>query len=204
MAHFVVGLTGGIGSGKTAVSDRFAEKGIAVVDADIASRAVVEPGQPALDSIAEHFGAEVIQDDGGLNRAELRKRVFADEGERKWLERLLHPRINAWLTDQLNAATSAYAILVNPLLIETGQHTTFADRVLVIDVPVEVQIERTMARDDNPREQVEAIIAAQINREDRLSYADDVIRNDQGFEVLDAEVESLHQRYLKLAQERKA
>lgn len=200
MSRFVVGLTGGIGSGKTAVSDRFAEKGIAIVDADIASRAVVEPGTPALAEIAEHFGSEVIQSDGSMDRAELRKRVFADEHERKWLERLLHPRINGWLTEQLKSATSAYAILVNPLLIETGQHNTFAQRVLVVDVPVEVQIERTMARDDNPREQVEAIIAAQISRDDRLSHADDVIRNDQGFEVLDREVAELHARYLALAE----
>lgn len=199
MSTFIVGLTGGIGSGKTAVSDRFAAKGVDIVDADIASRVVVEPGRPALTSIAEHYGAEVIQPDGALDRAALRAHVFSDEAERKWLERLLHPLINEYIAEQLSAATSAYAILVNPLLLETSQHKRFTQRVLVVDVPVEVQIERTMARDDNPRSQVEAIIAAQISRDDRLAAADDVIRNDQGFDVLDAEVNALHAKYLEMA-----
>ena len=198
MATFVVGLTGGIGSGKTAVSDRFQALGIDVVDADIASRAVVEPGESALDDIAEHFGADVIAADGSLDRARLRALVFADEAERQWLESLLHPRINAWLRDQLAAASSAYAMLVSPLLIETSQHR-LCHRVLVVDVPESVQLERTMARDDNSEAQVRAIMAAQASREDRLARADDVVDNTAPLDTLDDVVAALHDQYLALA-----
>jgi dephospho-CoA kinase len=198
---FVVGLTGGIGSGKSAVSERFQRLGIKVVDADIASREVVKPGQPALSAIAEHFGAELIQSDGSLDRARLRSLVFADPDERVWLERLLHPLINAWIARELESAESPYVVLVSPLLVETGQ-IRFAHRVLVIDVPEAVQIERTMARDSNDAAQVKAIIAAQASRESRLARADDVIRNDAGLDALDAAVAELHRRYLALAAER--
>ena len=145
---FVVGLTGGIGSGKTAVSDRFATRGITIVDADIAARVVVEPGQPALTSIAEHFGEDILTANGELDRAALRAKVFADPDERVWLEALLHPRISECIGEQLAAAKSAYAVLVSPLLFETNQ-IRFTNRVLVVDVPEELQLERTMARDDN-------------------------------------------------------
>ncbi|MEE4299225.1 MAG: dephospho-CoA kinase [Pseudomonadales bacterium] len=196
----VVGITGGIGSGKTAVSDRFAALGIHVVDADLASRAVVEPGRPALVDIAEHFGDEIIGADGALDRAALRTRVFADEEERRWLERLLHPRIAEEIREGLARARSPYAMLVSPLLVEAGQ-AAFVDRILVVDVPVETQVERTMARDANSEEQVRRIVAAQASREERLARADDVIVNDAGLEALDAEVEALHARYLALARE---
>src|SRR5512139_6307 len=129
---FVVAITGGIGSGKSAVSDRFKRLGIKVVDADIASREVVKPGQPALVAIREHFGEKVIQADGGLDRAQLRALVFAKPEKRKWLERLLHPLINAYLQRELASADSPYAILVSPLLMETGQ-SRFAHRILVVD-----------------------------------------------------------------------
>jgi dephospho-CoA kinase len=195
---FVVGLTGGIGSGKSAVSERFQRLGIKVVDADVASRAVVEPGQPALQSIAEHFGAEVIQADGSLDRARLRRLVFANPDERVWLERLLHPLINAWIARELASAESPYALLVSPLLAETGQ-IRFTQRVLVVDVPEELQLARTMARDANDAAQVKAIMAAQASRESRLARADDVITNDAGLDALDAAVAELHQRYLQLA-----
>ena len=198
---FVVGLTGGIGSGKSAVSERFQRLGIEVVDADIASREVVKPGQGALRAIAEHFGADVIQSDGSLDRARLRSLVFADPDERIWLERLLHPLINAWIARELENADSPYVLLVSPLLVETGQ-IRFAHRVLVVDVPEAVQIERTMARDSNDAAQVKAIIAAQASRESRLARADDIIRNDAGLDSLDAAVAELHQRYLELAAER--
>ncbi|MDH3643735.1 MAG: dephospho-CoA kinase [Gammaproteobacteria bacterium] len=198
MSKLVIGITGGIGSGKTAVSDRFAALGITVVDADIASRVVVEPGRPALDAIAEHFGDGAINDDGTLNRAELRKRVFADAAERKWLEQLTHPLINQYLQEQLAAAESPYAVLVSPLLAETGQ-SRFCQRIIVVDVPVELQVQRTMSRDANDEAQVRAIIAAQASREQRLELADDVIVNDQGLEHIDAEVQRLHEVYLELA-----
>ena len=195
---FVVGITGGIGSGKSAVSDRFKRLGIKVVDADIASREVVKPGQPALAAISQHFGADVIQADGSLDRARLRALVFAKPDERIWLERLLHPLINEYLRQELASATSAYAVLVSPLLKETGQ-SRFTHRILVVDVPENVQLARTMARDSNDEAQVKAIMAAQASRQSRLAIADDVIQNDAGFEALDAAVAQLHARYLTLA-----
>ena len=198
MSHWTVGLTGGIGSGKSAVSERFARLGIAIVDADIASRVVVEPGRPALVAIAEHFGADILTSDGVLDRAALRARVFADTGERRWLEALLHPRINEYIRAELEAADSPYAILAHPLLVETGQ-TRICNRVLVVDVPESVQIERTMARDGNSEAQVRAILAAQASREDRISAADDVIVNDRDLEHLNREVVRLHTLYLELA-----
>jgi dephospho-CoA kinase len=195
---FVVGITGGIGSGKTAVSDRFASRGIEVVDADVASRVVVEPGRPALAAIADHFGPELIAADGGLDRAALRSKVFADPAERRWLERLLHPLISEYLAEQLAAVGTSYAILVSPLLLETSQ-SQFADRVLVVDVPEDLQVSRTMARDNNDEAQVRAIMAAQTSREARLQKADDVIVNDSDLDTLDARVEALHRVYLDLA-----
>lgn len=197
----VIGLTGGIGSGKTAVSDRFAARGITVVDADLASRVVVEPGRPALDAIREHFGDAVIADDGTLDRAALRQRVFADAGERRWLEALLHPLIGDEIRAGLQAARSPYAILVSPLLLEAGQ-VELVDRVLVVDVPEALQVRRTAERDGNSEDQVRAIMAAQTDREARLARADDVIVNDGTLDELDASVEVLHQQYLTMAAER--
>ena len=195
---FVVGLTGGIGSGKTAVSDRFAALGIKIVDADVAARIVVEPGRPALAEIAKHFGAEVIDPSGALDRAALRTRVFSDPDARRWLEQLLHPRIADEIRRGIESATSPYTMLVSPLLLEAGQ-AAYAHRILVVDVPVEVQVARTMARDDNDEAQVRRIIAAQSPREDRLKRADDVIENDKGLDALDRAVAELHARYLALA-----
>ncbi len=194
----VVGLTGGIGSGKTAVSDRFAEHGIDIIDADLASRVVVEPGRPALDEIRKHFGDEMILEDGNMNRALMRERVFADPAERKFLEGLLHPLINREIERGIAAARSAYAILVSPLLFETGQDR-YAQRILVIDVPLELQIRRTMARDNNTEAQVRNIINAQTDRETRLSRADDIIVNDADLDTLTARVDALHARYLEIA-----
>lgn len=195
---FVVGITGGIGSGKSAVSDRFSDLGIKIVDADIASRVVVEPGQPALKKIAEHFGEELITADGELDRTALRHKVFADDAERDWLQKLLHPLINAYISDELANAESAYAMLAHPILIETGQNV-ICDRVLVVDVPESLQIERTMSRDNNSAEQVRNIMAAQAKREDRLAAADDVIVNDRDLAHLDREVARLHEIYLAAA-----
>ena len=195
---YVVGLTGGIGSGKTAVSDRFASLGVTVVDADLASRVVVEPGRPALSAIAEHFGPQLINAQGELDRAQLRAKVFADESERKWLEALLHPLIAEEIQHGLASADSAYAILVSPLLLETAQHQ-LVDRVLVVDAPVELQVARTMERDQNDEAQVRAIIAAQTSRDARRGGADDILVNDGTRSALQAQVDALHQRYLDLA-----
>ncbi|NKC00977.1 MAG: dephospho-CoA kinase [Pseudomonadales bacterium] len=195
---YLVGLTGGIGSGKSAATDRFSEHDIAVVDADIASRAVVEPGQPALAEIAAHFGEDILDHQGQLDRTKLRHRIFAEPAERKWLQTLLHPLINAYLKNEIGLATSPYVILANPLLIESGQYV-WCDRILVIDVPREIQIERTMSRNQNTREQVENILKAQTDRETRLSRADDVISNDSDLATLHAAVDNLHAQYCKKA-----
>ena len=194
----MIGLTGGIGSGKSAVSDRFAQHGITIVDADVASRVVVEPGRPALTRIAEHFGAELITSSGTLDRALLRSKVFSSEQERKWLEALLHPLIAEEIQSGLANSRSPYTVLVSPLLLETTQHS-YVDRILVVDVPVELQLRRTMARDNNSESQVRAIIAAQMARDTRRSRADDLISNDGSLEQLQQQVDALHQRYLALA-----
>lgn len=199
MSRFVVGLTGGIGSGKTAVSDRFRALGVHVVDGDLASRAVLAQGQPAVRAVAEHFGEEVLNDDGSLDRAALRRRVFADEDDRRWLEALTHPLIGEWLREQLAAGTSPYCLLVNPILIESGQASR-CDRVLVVDATESAQVERTMGRDGNSEAQVRAIMAAQVDRQRRLAAADDVIVNDRDLAHLDAEVARLHETYLALAE----
>ena len=194
----VVGLTGGIGSGKSAVSALFEELGITVVDADVAARTVVEPGTPVLAQIAEHFGAEVIAADGTLDRAALRRLVFADPGQRRWLESVTHPAIGAEIRRGLEQATSPYAMLVSPLLFEAKQ-SVLADRVLVVDVSEQTQLARTMRRDANDEAQVRAIIAAQIDRAGRLERADDVIVNEGTLEELHPQVLALHARYLELA-----
>lgn len=198
MSKFVVGLTGGIGSGKSVVSDRFQSLGIEVIDADVASRVVVEPGRPALMRIAEHFGSDMLLPDGSMNRALMRERVFADPDERKWLEQLLHPLINLELEAGIERCRSAYALLVSPLLLEIGQDR-YADRILVVDVPVELQVQRTVARDSNSEEQVRSIIASQTSREVRLARADDVIVNDGDLAALHAAIDRLHAKYLEIA-----
>lgn len=195
---YVVGLTGGIGSGKSAVSRRLEAKGIAAVDADVVAREVVEPGEPALTKIATHFGEGIIDDQGGLNRAALRELVFADEKKRTWLEQLLHPLIRDRILQQLESAKSAYTVLVSPLLLETDQHL-LVNHVVVVDVEEQQQIDRTMARDNNSEEQVKAILAAQMTRQQRLDKADDVVDNTQDMSALDAQIEQLHARLLKQA-----
>jgi len=195
---FVVGLTGGIGSGKSTVARFFAELGILTVDADDVAREVVEPGEPALKQIQAHFGDDVIAPDGTLDRAALRTRIFQDEQERHWLESLLHPLIGERIASTLEQASSPYAMLVSPLLLETSQHK-LCQRILVVDVPESVQIERTMARDSNPEDQVKRIIAAQMDRQQRLAGAHDVIDNTRTLSEISADVEQLHQKYLTLA-----
>lgn len=197
MKPWTLGLTGGIGSGKTAAANHFISLGVHVVDADQAARWVVEPGRPALQRLAEHFGDAVLLPDGSLDRVALRKQVFANPVERKWLEELLHPLIRAEVSAHLAEARSPYAIMVSPLLIESGQHRQ-VDRVLVVDVPELLQIRRTIGRDQASEEQVRAILQAQTNREERLRHADDVLPNDRDLPCLHAEVERLHRFYLKL------
>ncbi|MDC6381287.1 dephospho-CoA kinase [Pseudomonas graminis] len=194
---WILGLTGGIGSGKSAAAQCFVDLGVHLVDADHAARWVVEPGRPALAQIAEHFGPSVLQADGTLNRSALRELIFKDPQQRVWLESLLHPLIREEIRQYLARAESAYAILVSPLLLETSQHQ-MVQRVLVIDVPESVQIERTVLRDKTNEEQVRAILKAQASRDERLSRADDVIVNDRDPAWLKSEVERLHHFYLTL------
>ncbi|WP_305966757.1 dephospho-CoA kinase [Marinobacter salsuginis] len=193
----IAGLTGGIGSGKSTVARLFGELGVHWVDADDVAREVVEPGTPALERIAEHFGEHILTSEGALDRAQLRGIVFQQPEERAWLETLLHPIIREELIRQLNPQNYElpYVLLVSPLLLETDQHE-LVDRIIVIDVPKDVQLERTMARDTNSREQVERIIAAQMSREDRLARADEVIDNDRPLDGVTRQVRELHERLL--------
>ena len=193
----VIGVTGGIGSGKTAVTNEFERLGITVVDADIAARAVVEKGKPALDKIAEHFGQDILLESGELNRAALRKLVFDNPDERKWLEQLTHPLIRNEIIQGLQNAKSPYVILASPLLIESGQYH-LVKRTLIVDVTESLQIERTIQRDNNDAQQVQAIIDAQLPRQKRLEHADDVICNNKDLAYLHAEVAKYHQQYLEL------
>jgi dephospho-CoA kinase len=193
----VIGVTGGIGSGKTAATDEFARLGVEVVDADIAARIIVEKGQPALQKIAERFGADILLPNGELDRAGLRKIIFDQPEQRKWLESLTHPLIRNEIISGLQNAKSPYVILASPLLIESGQYH-LVKRTLVIDVPVEVQIDRTCQRDNNDPRQVEAIIEAQISRDERLQKADDVIQNNLDLNHLHEEILKLHQTYLEM------
>ena len=194
---WVLGLTGGIGSGKSAAADAFAELGIETIDADHAARWVVEPGRPALEKIVDRFGDAVLLGDGQLNRAVLREHIFAELEQRKWLEKLLHPLIREEITQFLNAAQSPYAILVSPLLIESGQYK-IVQRVLVVDVPSELQMARALQRDQVSEAQLQAIMQAQLKRDERLQYADDVLCNAADKAALHDEVSRLHAYYLTL------
>ena len=192
-----VGITGGIGSGKTAVTDYLATKGITIVDADLASRVIVEPGRPALEAIFEHFGQHLQLSDGSLDRAGLRAIVFKDTEARLWLEKLTHPLIGEEIRRQLAAAQGPYRVLSSPLLLE-GTQVSMTDYVVVVDVPEAVQIARASARDNNDPEQIKSIMAAQLSREARKSKADYVVDNSGSLEELHIAAEQLHQHLLKL------
>ncbi|MDX9873380.1 MAG: dephospho-CoA kinase [Spongiibacteraceae bacterium] len=195
---FVVGVTGGIGSGKTAVTHIFAKLGIHVVDADVVAREIVQPGQPALEAIVNHFGPAVLDNNGHLDRSSLRELIFRDPAERRWLEELLHPLIGQEVQRQLQAGGSPYVIYASPLLIEKGQQT-LCNRVLVVDLPEELQLERTGRRDQQSREQVQRIMATQASRTERLRHADDILENSGSLERLEQQVRKLHEHYLELA-----
>lgn len=198
----VVGITGGIGSGKSAVTRRLEQHGITVVDADVVARLVVAPGTPALAQIAEHFGADILQADGTLDRAALRARVFRDESERRWLERLTHPLIGQEIVDQISASRSPYTVLSSPLLLDTSQKA-LVECVVVVDVPEELQVARTAQRDNNDEAQVKRIMAAQLGRESRLALADIVIDNSGSLADLELQVDELHKEFLARAEVRR-
>ena len=195
----IIGLSGGIASGKTTVANLFHEHfNIDIVDADIVAREVVALGSEGLKQIATHFGEEVLLEDGALNRAKLREVIFTDPTEKQWLNELLHPMIRDKIDSDLSKVKSPYALLVAPLLVE-NQMQGMADRVLIVDVPTEVQIERTMSRDNVSKEQVTAILKSQASREQRLAVADDVIKNHPKNQELLPQITDLHQKYLAIS-----
>lgn len=191
---FRVGLTGGIACGKSTVANLFAALGAILVDTDLLAREVVAPGSPLLPQIAAHFGRAVLQEDGSLDRAALRARVFADPAERLWLEQLTHPAIRALTDQRCESATGRYVIVAIPLLVETRGAERF-DRVLVVDCDPALQLARLQARDGTTRAEAARMLAAQATREQRLAVADDVIRNDGDIAALREQVEKLHRQY---------
>ena len=195
---FVVGITGGIGSGKSAVTDYLETLGVTIVDADKVARLVVAQGTDGLAAITAHFGDDIVLSDGELDRAALRKIVFENPDERKVLEGITHPLIRKEIARQLSEARSPYVVLSSPLLLESGQ-STFADYVVVVDVPEDLQLTRTMSRDDNDENLVKRIMAAQLDRETRLARADTSIANDKSLDALYRHVDALHQDLLARA-----
>ena len=201
MSDFIVGLTGGVASGKSEVTRRFQALGVEVVDADVAAREVVEPGQPARGRIAERFGAGMLLADGRLDRRQLRERVFADAQARRDLEAITHPAIRARVKAQAQAAPGPYAVVAVPLLAEAGRAAyPWMARVLVVDAPESLQHDRLMRRDGVDEALAARMIAAQASRTVRLAIADDVILNDGDPAHLDTAVAALHARYLAAAQ----
>lgn len=196
MSDYVVGLTGGIGSGKSAVADAFAQRGIDVVDTDVLAHQLTAPGGAALPALVAAFGADVLDAHGALDRAGMRRRVFADDNARRQLEAILHPMIRAESDRLCRQALSPYVILAVPLLFESGSYRERCDRILVVDCPESLQQARVMARNGFSASQVSAIMDAQATRAQRLSIADDVLVNDRGLDDLNAEVERLHAAYL--------
>jgi dephospho-CoA kinase len=195
---FRVALTGGIASGKSTVADLFAALGVPVIDTDLIARQVVEPGQPALAAVVEAFGAGMLGPDGRIDRRRLRELIFADVAARRRLEAILHPAIRTELERQSRAAGGPYQVLVIPLLAEGGRRY-HVDRVLVVDAPEALQVERLMRRDGVSREQAAAALAAQARRDARLAVADDVVENTGRAEDLRERVAALHAQYLGLA-----
>lgn len=191
---FTVGLTGGIASGKSAVSDRFAALGVPIIDTDLIAREVVAPGEPVLREVITAFGEEIVDEDGRLRRRKLREIIFSDAEKQDLLESILHPAIREETKKRVADVDTPYCIVVIPLLAESG-HFDWLDRVLVVDVPEEAQIARLVARDGVTEDQARASLAAQAGREARLRIADDVIDNSGDIEALDAAVSELHDRY---------
>jgi dephospho-CoA kinase len=200
---FSIGLTGGIGSGKTTVADMFAARGVPVIDTDLIAHQITAPGGVAMPLIESTFGPEYVVADGSLDRAKMRTRVFSDNAAKAQLESITHPLIRAESERQRNAAQGAYHIVVVPLLIEAGERASKVERILVVDCPVDTQIERVIRRNGFTRDQALAIIARQATREARLAAADDVVVNDSAttLETLQREVDALHARYLAMASE---
>ncbi|HHE9428790.1 dephospho-CoA kinase [Haemophilus sp. HN_Hi03] len=200
---YIVGLTGGIGSGKTTIANLFADLGVPLVDADVVAREVVEKDSPLLSKIVEYFGTQILTDQGELNRAALREIVFHHDEEKQWLNNLLHPAIRERMKQQLSEQTAPYTLFVVPLLIE-NKLTALCDRILVVDVSPQTQLARSAQRDNNNFEQIQRIMNSQVSQQARLKWADDVINNDaelaQNLPHLQQKVLELHQFYLQQAE----
>ncbi len=194
----IIGLTGGIGSGKSAAAHCFAELDVPIIDTDLIARQVVEPGQPALTEIAQAFGAEIVTDAGQINRPALRQLIFADSAKRQQLEAILHPRIRAEMLRQAALLTNPYAIFVIPLLLETGQQN-LVNRILVIDCDDTIRRQRLKQRDQMNDAEIDRAFAAQASREQRLAAADEIISNNGNLDQLQLQVQQLHHRYSQLA-----
>ncbi|MDP5029294.1 MAG: dephospho-CoA kinase [Paraglaciecola sp.] len=199
MSTYVVGVSGGIGSGKTTVTNLFAELGIDIIDADVIAREVVAPQTPGLNAIVAKLGQDILDNHGHLNRALLRQLVFTQPDLKEWLNQLLHPLIREQMQQQTQGASSPYCILSVPLLVENQGYKT-VDRVLIVDVSEATQLQRTVLRDNSNVEQISAIMRAQASREQRLAVADDVIENEGSEQELIEKVAQLHQLYLSLAE----
>ncbi len=196
--RFAVGLTGGAGSGKTTVSNLFRDLGVDIVDADEISRELVSRGSPLLSQILDHFGQEVTDVTGGLDRRALRVRIFRDAGAKSWLEALLHPAIREETQRRIETGSAPYVIVVVPLLVESGAYE-FVNRMLIVDAPEDAQVARLRRRDDISLELAEQMLAAQASRRQRLDRADDVIDNNMSLSTLAARVRKLHETYLQMA-----
>lgn len=194
----IVGLTGGIGSGKSTVSDFFSKLGVTIVDTDIIAREAVEPETEALTAIIKQYGIEITQNDGTLNRKKLRDIIFQNTSEKDWLEALLHPIIHNMTADKLKSSSSPYTILASPLLLETSDRHR-VNRIAVVDIPFEEQLRRTVMRDGANEEQIKAIIASQLPRQARLDLAHDIIDNSGNLDSTRQQVMDLHKAYLTLA-----
>jgi dephospho-CoA kinase len=197
----VIGLTGGIGSGKTTAAGLFREAGVPIIDADEIAHALVAPGTAGLAAIIGTFGNGFLQEDGRLDRGKLRKLAFSDPRRRRQLEAILHPLIRQEINKQINETRASYCIVVIPLLLETRQ-TDLVDRILVIDAPPQTQVHRIVARDNLPADDIRAIMDAQTGREARLAAANDVILNEGSREELATRVRTLHEKYLEMSQQR--
>lgn len=200
MSALIIGLTGGIASGKTAATQAFERRGIVVADADLAAREAVAPGSPGLAAVVDAFGADALAEDGSLDRAAMRRRIFEDPQARARLEAIIHPRVRAALRAACETASGPYGVAAIPLLTEGGRAAyPWLHRVLVIDVPRDLQLARLLARDGIDALLAERMVAAQASREARLAVADDVIVNDGTLEALDAAVGVLDGKYRGMA-----
>jgi len=193
----VVGLTGGIGSGKSTVANLFANLGVPIIDADLVAREVTQPNQPAFASIIKHFGTDILLPNGTLDRTKLRNIIFANAKQRLWLEHLLHPRIREEMNIQINKLSSPYCIAVIPLLLEV-EFYSFINRILVVDAPEQAQIQRVMIRDEAMQPDIEAILKTQASRQDRKAHAHDIITNDGVMDDLVPQVKKLHEKYSQM------